>query len=188
LPDAVQKEISSILADLHVIEYAHENMNRLIKLMMIELPRPTDSAEEKKRKEAQIALSEDSLLLHQNRCTEVLQLLTPKLKVLNRKQSRVGGVTETGPVRTQSGRILHVVWRLWIKTMCDLNESSKKLTTTELILTKYPMHRAQPTVPRRFHPINIEPISLSPRPKFCGRFVAGIMETTVRELEADVAN
>jgi hypothetical protein len=94
LPDAVQKELSFILADLHVIEYAHENMNRLIKLMMAELPRPTDSGEEKKRKEAQIVLSKDSFLLHQNRCTEVLHLLTPKLKALSRKQSRVGGVTE----------------------------------------------------------------------------------------------
>jgi hypothetical protein len=94
LPDAVQKELGSILTDLNVIEYAHENMNRLIKQMMAELPRPSDSTEERKRKEKQIDLSKDSFLLHQNRCTEVLQLLTPKLKVLTRKQSRVVGVTE----------------------------------------------------------------------------------------------
>ena len=61
---------------------------------MAELPRPSDSTEERKRKETQIDLSKDSFLLHQNRCTEVLQSLTPKLKALNRKQSRVGGVTE----------------------------------------------------------------------------------------------
>jgi hypothetical protein len=94
LPDAVQKELSSILTDLNVIEYAHENMNRLLNQMMAELPRTSDSTEERKRKDTQIDLSKDSFLLHQNRCTEVLQLLTPKLKDLSKKQSRVGGVTE----------------------------------------------------------------------------------------------
>jgi hypothetical protein len=94
LPDAVQKELGSILRDLNVIEYAHENMNRLLNQMMAELPLTSDSTEERKRKDAQIDLSKDSFLLHQNRCTEVLQLLTPKLKDLSKKQSRVGGVTE----------------------------------------------------------------------------------------------
>ncbi|HKG60218.1 MAG TPA: hypothetical protein VKB05_10700 [Pyrinomonadaceae bacterium] len=94
MPDAVQKELGLILTDMNVIEYAHENMSRLIKQIMAELPRPSDSPEERKRKETQINLSKDSFLLHQKRCTEVLELLTPKLKTLSKKQSRVVGVTE----------------------------------------------------------------------------------------------
>jgi hypothetical protein len=57
LPDAVQKELSSILTDLNVIEYAHENMIRLLNQMMAELPRTSDSTEERKRKDTQIDLS-----------------------------------------------------------------------------------------------------------------------------------
>src|ERR1051326_3287109 len=123
---------------------------------MAELPRPSDSTEERKRKETQIDLSKDSFLLHQNRCTEVLQSLTPKLKALNRKQSRVGGVTEDWASETQSGRTSHAVWSFWIKTMCDLSGSSNKSIITEPIRTKYlRCLRARTTIPLSLRPINL---------------------------------
>jgi hypothetical protein len=94
LPDAVQKELSAILGDLNMIEYAHMNMHRLLEQMMTELPRKRDTIETRERKAKQISLNKDSYFLHQAKCAEILKSLGAKLKQLNKKQMRVGGVTE----------------------------------------------------------------------------------------------
>jgi hypothetical protein len=93
-PDAIQKELSTLLTDLNIIEYAHSNMDRLIKQMSAGLPRKTDSAETRKQKATQVGLDKDSYFLHQARCEKILRSLGTKLKDLSKKQSRVGGVTE----------------------------------------------------------------------------------------------
>src|SRR6266446_7477625 len=85
LPDALQKDLSEILNDLNVIEYAHSNMRLLLEKLTQELPRSDDSADVREQKARQFVLDKDSYALHDERCAEVLKALGAKAQNLSRK-------------------------------------------------------------------------------------------------------
>lgn len=94
LPDALQKDLSEIVNDLNVIDYAHSNMSVLIEKMTKELPRQLEAAEIKQQKATEFNLDKDSYFLHDARCAEILKLLGTKLKKIAKKQLQLGAVTE----------------------------------------------------------------------------------------------
>jgi len=102
LPDALQKELSEILGDVNVIAYAHSNMDSLIKKMVGELSYPEDAQQKKEQKSKQIALDNDSYLLHEAKCEEILATFETKFKRLDKKMQRVSAAT-AGPVQIPSG-------------------------------------------------------------------------------------
>lgn len=88
-PDAIQKELSEVLSDLNVVEYAHWNMHRLIEQMMQKLPTKEDSAAVRDKKIADINLDKDSYLLHHQRCSQIINAIDVKTTALTKKMKRV---------------------------------------------------------------------------------------------------
>jgi len=88
-PDAIQKELSEVLGDLNVVEYAHWNMHRLIEQMMQKLPRQQESTSVREKKIADINLDKDSYLLHDQRCSQILSSIGIKITALINKMKRV---------------------------------------------------------------------------------------------------
>jgi hypothetical protein len=94
LPDAIQKELSEILTDLNVIEYAHWNMHRLIEQMTRKLPGKDELVSTRDQKTAELGLDKDSYYLHEAKCTDITNSLGPKVEKLTKKMSRVSAATE----------------------------------------------------------------------------------------------
>jgi hypothetical protein len=94
LPDALQKDLSEIVNDLNVIEYAHSNMGILLHKLAQELPVKDDSDDVRQQKVTQFALDKDSYALHDGKCAEVLNALGAKLQSLSKRQVQLASVTE----------------------------------------------------------------------------------------------
>ncbi len=94
LPDALKKELSEIVNDLNLIEYAHSNMGALIEKLLRELPRQNDPMETKDQKAKQFVLDKDSYFLHDAKCKEVSNALQTKINNLVKQLTRLGAVTE----------------------------------------------------------------------------------------------
>lgn len=113
LPDALQNELSEVLRDLNVIAYAQANMENLIVKMLDDLPDPSDTKQEKARKDKQVALDKDSYVLHDAKCREILNSLGAKLKTLNKKIQNVAGATGdwagANAIRSSLGQQLELV-------------------------------------------------------------------------------
>jgi hypothetical protein len=88
-PDAIQKELSEVLGDLNVVEYAHWNMHRLIEQMMQKLPAQEDAASVRDKKIVDINLDKDSYLLHDQRCSQIMNSIGVKITALTNKMKRV---------------------------------------------------------------------------------------------------
>jgi hypothetical protein len=88
-PDAIQKELGEVLGDLNVVQYAHWNMHRLIEQMMQKLPVQDDSVPVREKKTADINLDKDSYLLHDQRCSQIMNSIGVKITALTNKMKRV---------------------------------------------------------------------------------------------------
>jgi hypothetical protein len=94
LPDALQKDLSEIVNDLNVIDYAHSNMRTLIQRLIHQTPLNIDSQEVKEQKLKQFNLDTESYALHESKCNELLQALGKKLNALSKKQIQLASITE----------------------------------------------------------------------------------------------
>lgn len=94
LPYALKTELSEILNDLDVIDYAHSNMTTLTGKMIEELPYTEDPPNIKERKKQQLGLYKDSYSLHDAKCTEIVKLLGAKLKKLNKRLSMLSAASD----------------------------------------------------------------------------------------------
>jgi hypothetical protein len=94
LPDALQKDLSEIVNDLSVIEYAHSNIRTLLQRLISQLPSSGDSKEVKEQKVKQFNLDTESYALHESKCNELLHALGKKLNSLSKKQIQLASVTE----------------------------------------------------------------------------------------------
>lgn len=94
LPDAVQKELSEVLSDLSVVEYAHTNMGGLIKNMFEQLPLPEDSPQAGQQKRERIAVFRDSYGLHKAKCLEIAAGFKEKADKLNKRLGEVLAVSK----------------------------------------------------------------------------------------------